>query len=410
MSADTEQKPAAKNRLFGLIRIGLAFLILGYIATTLPWEDELVLHSGDETSSVVGVIDGDWKTDTVDFLVAEDAGALGDAWPEDARAKSAAGEPFTIERRGNDTDGYDWQPSITTAFRDMNRAKLAYAMLLFIGATFLIATRWWRLLAIAGCPTTWFNSFRLTYIGFCFNLVMPGLTGGDLVKGAIVAKENPLRRADAIVSVIVDRAIGLAALAVLAVVVILLSGDETFRALKMPLIGLLAVGFIGGGLYVYKPLRKKLGLSALVDRLPLGDKLRSVDSAALTYLGHPLELAFATVLSFGNHLVVCIGVFYLARAIGIDETQAQLRDFLVLAPVANMVSAIPLAPGGWGVGEFIYRELFIMIGLSGALGVAVSVTFRICILLGLGMIGSLFLLLPGVRAEARDAKTAPASD
>ena len=222
----------------------------------------------------------------------------------------------------------------------------------------------------------------------------------DLVKGVIAAKENPGRRADAVVSVVIDRVIGLAALAILAVVVILLSGD-TFLALRAPLLGLLAAGAVGAALYANKPLRKKLGLSALVDRLPLGDKLRSIDEAALTYLKHPVEIVLAFVLSFGNHLVVCTGVFFLARAIGIGPSQAGLQDFLVLAPVANMVSAIPLAPGGWGLGEFVYRELFEMIELSGALGVAVSVTFRLCMLLGLGIIGSLFLLLPGTRAEVK---------
>ncbi len=405
MSEGEQGSGQPKGRWFGLIRIALAFLILGYIATTLPWNDELTYRAGSESVSVLGEIDGEWKSEQVRFAVASDAKALSITWPSEAREATAAGESFDVVRRANGADGYDWQPSMTRAFRDMSGNGLLYAMLLFIGATFLIATRWWRLLAIAGCPTSWFNAFRLTYVGFCFNLVMPGMTGGDLVKGAIAAKENPLHRADAVVSVVVDRVIGLAALAMLAVVVILLSGDETFRALKMPLIGLLLAGMLGAGLYSRKSLRKKLGLSALVDRLPLGDKLRSLDSAALTYLEHPAELAFAFLLSFGNHLVVCAGVFYLARAIGIDETQATLRDFLVLAPVANMVSAIPLAPGGWGVGEFVYRELFVMIGLSGALGVAVSVTFRLCMLLGLGTIGSLFLLLPGMRAEARDAKT-----
>ncbi len=388
-----------KNRLLGVLRLAAALLILGWIAYTLPWDDALTYHAGKEEITIEGHLDGDWKEDRVRFTVDPPLN-LDAPWPDPARTAAREGTAFEVARRAGKVDGYDWQPSITRAFKDMEGSGLGIAFALFVGATFLVSTRWWRLLHMAGCPTSWFNAFRLTYVGFCFNLVMPGMTGGDLVKGVIAAKENPGRRADAVVSVVIDRVIGLAALAILAVVVILLSGD-TFLALRAPLLGLLAAGAVGAALYANKPLRKKLGLSALVDRLPLGDKLRSIDEAALTYLKHPVEIVLAFVLSFGNHLVVCTGVFFLARAIGIGPSQAGLQDFLVLAPVANMVSAIPLAPGGWGLGEFVYRELFEMIELSGALGVAVSVTFRLCMLLGLGIIGSLFLLLPGTRAEVK---------
>ncbi|HED66846.1 MAG TPA: flippase-like domain-containing protein [Planctomycetes bacterium] len=396
----TNPESKSKGRLFGLLRILLALGILGWIATTLPWEDQLSVAGDQGTVTATGTIEGEWKEDRIAFRFL-DGTELGPEWPGEARAAVAAGQAFDVVRRGKDEDGYDWQPSITRAFREMDSKGLALAMALFVGATFLSSTRWWRLLHLAGCSTPWFNAFRLTYIGFCFNLVMPGLTGGDLVKGVIAAKENPNRRADAVVSVVIDRLIGLAALAILGAVVILLSGD-TFAALRLPLVGAIVAGLVGAALYANKGLRKRLGLSALVDRLPLGDKLRSLDEAALTYLRHPGEVAFAFLLSFLNHLVVCTGVFFLARAIGIGPDQAGLKDFLVLAPVANIVSAIPLAPGGWGLGEFVYRELFEMIHLSGALGVAVSVTFRLCMLFGLGLIGSIFLLMPGVRAEVKE--------
>ena len=147
---------------------------------------------------------------------------------------------------------------------------------------------------------------------------MPGMTGGDLVKGVIAAKENPDRRADAVVSVVVDRMIGLAALALLAMVVILLSG-ETFAALRLPILGVLGAGFVGAGLYAAKPLRRRLGLSWLVDRLPLGDKLRKLDSAALMYLRHPVEIVLAFVVSFANHTLVCVAVFAPGRALGVGE-------------------------------------------------------------------------------------------
>jgi uncharacterized membrane protein YbhN (UPF0104 family) len=69
--------------------------------------------------------------------------------------------------------------------------------------------------------------------------------------------------------------------------------------------------------------------------------------------------------------------------------------------VANIVSALPLAPGGWGLGEATYKVLFEMMGANGAMGVAVSVTFRLCQLV-FGLFGGVFLLLPAGKAELRE--------
>ena len=92
-------------------------------------------------------------------------------------------------------------------------------MLLFSCGILFTAIRWWRLLAAAGCPTTLFNAVRLTFVGLFFNLVMPGLTGGDLVKAVAVARENPDRKAGAVMSIAVDRLLGLFVLALVAALV-----------------------------------------------------------------------------------------------------------------------------------------------------------------------------------------------
>lgn len=400
MTNDPEPK---KGRLWTVLRLVFGVTILALVARTLPWDDELRFIASDGTLlSVAGKIQGDWKQPAVSFRVTGTS-TLPAEWPEAARSAASEDAPFTVQRRTESrASGYEWDPSVQSLFRSIDTRGLALGMGLLIAASLLTVVRWWRLLAVAGCATSWFNALRLTYIGFCFNLIMPGMTGGDLVKGVLAAKENPDRRADAVVSVAVDRLIGLVALALLAMVVILISGD-TFAKLRTPILLGLGVCFLGAGIYAAKPLRKKLGLTWLVDHLPLADKLRKLDSAALMYLRHPYQVALAFVVSFGNHLIVCVAVFVLGRALGVGES-AGLREFLVVAPVANMVAAIPLSPGGWGLGEFAYKELFEMIQVSSALGVAVSVTFRLCNQVGLGALGGLFLLLPGVREDVRGTK------
>jgi uncharacterized protein (TIRG00374 family) len=379
----------------------------------LPWRDQLVWIDADgESHSVAGEIrTGDWTTPEVTFSLTE-ASELPEAFPSrpwrDAAGAPVRGQAFSVERVSPDepVNGYEWKPSMPRVFGGMQTDGLARAFGYFLLGMIVVITRWWRLLSLAGCPTSWFNACRLTFLGMFFNLVVPGLTGGDLVKGVIVAKENPGRRADALVSVAVDRILGLGVLALIGVMVVLLAGDS-FQELRLPLVAFIAVGALGAFLYAKKGLRKRLGLSALVDRLPFAEKLRSIDRAALLYLRHPFEMGVAVVLSAMNHLLIIVGVCEIGRAFGVTAEMVSLLDFLVLVPVANIVSALPLAPGGWGLGEATFAVLFEMVGASGAIGVAISVTFRLCQLV-LGLIGGMFLLLPGGKAELREVGEQPA--
>lgn len=399
-----EHGGGGKRRLFAFLRVALGLAVLAFVARSLPWRDQLAWKdpAGAEQSAL-GTIEGDWKADEVRFRPAPEAVAPAELEP-DARARWGSGEPLVL-RRGESWGGLgaiDWKPGMPRAFASMESLWLVRAVGLFLLSFLVVVTRWWRLLALAGCPTSWFNALRLTFLGMFFNLVVPGLTGGDVIKAVIVARENPRRRADALVSVVVDRILGMGSLALIAAAVILVSGDA-FRELRLPLFGLLAAGLVGVLLYASPHVRRGLGLSKLVDRLPLGDKLRSLDRAALVYLGHPLELSVAVLLSLFNHAVIIFGVQCLGHAVGVDAQAVGLRDYFVVVPVANIVSALPLAPGGWGLGEAAYGVLFKMIGASATLGVAISVVFRL-IQLGFGLVGGLFLLLPGAKDAVRRAE------
>jgi uncharacterized protein (TIRG00374 family) len=403
---DSPPKPL-RGRLFAILRIGLALSILAWVATRLPWDDELFYTTAAGTElHVQGTIEGEWKDDQVRFR-AEDA-ELSAEWPAEAREATRRGESFEIVRHENGQPGFDWQPAMPRAFREMEPGRLLGALALFFVATLVIVTRWWRLLELAGCPTTWRNAARLTFVGLFFNNVTPGATGGDLVKGVVVAKENPGRRAEALVTVLADRVFGLIALALLAFVVILFSGGP-FVALRTSLLVLIGVCVVGIALYSNRALRKKIGLSALVDRLPIGDKLRSLDRAALVYLRRPGPVALAFAFSFLNHVLVVLGAYYLGGATGVPRSEVDLVQYFVLVPVANLIGALPLAPGGWGVGELAFSGLFKMIGASPTLGVAVSVTYRLC-QLAIGLLGGVMLLMPGGRSAVRAAEAASASE
>ena len=226
---------------------------------------------------------------------------------------------------------------------------------------------------------------------------MPGLTGGDVIKAVLATRENPGKRAEALVSVGVDRVIGLVILTLLAAVVILASGD-TFAEIRLPVLGFFTAMVVGGLVYFNRTIRRVLRFDALLEKLPLGGKLKLVDDAVLLYRESPLEWIWAILLSLGNHVFNIGGIMALGHAFGVTWDEVGFWDYMALVPVAHIVSALPIAPGGWGVGELAFKHLFLMVGASATLGVALSVTFRIC-QMSLGLLGGLFLLVPGQKVD-----------
>lgn len=403
-SPDPAQPPAKKRGgALAILRPLFAVVLLAAVAYYVPWRDRLTWTSAQGTSTLAGEIEGDWRASSVGFRV-DPAERVGSEWPahvEDARAN---GRQLTVVRGDvSALPRLDWRPGMLRVFRELDLVGLFQALgLLTLGA--LIAVRRWQgLLDLAGCATSYWNAFRLSFLGLFFNLVVPGLTGGDVVKAVLVVREHPERRADALMSVIVDRGLGLLVLIALAVVVTWWPGSH-FSEVKLAVL-LTFLGILGGLWVFLAPFpRRVLKIERILARLPQKDRVAKLDAALRLYGSHPGALALAIVLSVLNHGAIALSLFALGRAFG--DTRLDYPEYLGVAAIANTVSSIPIAPGGWGVGEAAYASLFHMLGAPATLGIAVSVTFRL-LSMGMGLVGGLFLLAPSgkkMRAELHEAE------
>jgi len=380
--------PDRKRRLFAIGQVVLAVGLLFLVARIVPWSDTLIRRVGDRSASIEGTIDGEWKTDRICF-VPEPGTELPPLLASEVDADGAITAARPALDAPSDEPQWDWRPGMPRVFRELDPRGLVICLAALVLGQLIVITRWWRLLAVAGCTTTWWRSFRLTFLGVFFNLVVPGLTGGDVPKAVLAVSDHPKQRTRAFLSVFVDRLLGLFALGFLAAVVILWKG-EAFAELRLP-VALFLLGGIGGALvYASDPLRRVLHFDAIVKKLPLGGLIEKLDDAVLVYARHPFEILIATLLSLLNHTTVVLGTFMLGRAIGDDMP---LVNYFVVVPIANTISALPLGPGGWGAGEAAYGFLFDFVGGSATLGIAVSVTFRL-LMMALGLAGGLFLLAP----------------
>jgi len=397
----TSPTPAWRRWLQPIFGIG----ILGAVLWFLPWRDTLGVTEAGGAHSIafVGTVEGDWKGESFVFVV--DEAERPAPWPAWITSHVSRIELASDQKGGWNAANFEPQgasfeirPGMPRVFRSVEKSGFAWAMASFFVAMLFAITRWWRLMNVAGCVVAWGSAFRLSYLGLFFNLVMPGLTGGDVVKAVLAVRQHPERRSDALVSVLVDRFLGIFALAFLASVVILLV--DTFAELRPIFPPLVLAIVVGAAVYTSRRVRKLMRFDALVERLPMSRRIKSLDTALVAYRRHPLELLLAFLLSLGNHAFAVVGVMSLGTAFGIATSVVSFADYLAIVPVANIVSSVPLTPGGWGVGEAVYAYLFGLVGVAASLGVAVSVGFRVCQMV-LGLCGGLYLLKPGARSEAR---------
>lgn len=404
MTSQPERKQGAS--LFGVLRIVVSLGLLALVAWFVPWRDRLSWRQDGVSWDVPGEIVGDWRADAVGFRI--DAGAaLPAVCPPNVERAVGAGEPVSVERVETPERKIDWRPGMIRVFRELDPRGLFVALGMMVVGALVAIWRWQRLLAVAGCVATYANAFRLTFLGLFFNLILPGLTGGDVVKAILVVREHPERRADALISVVVDRGLGLLVLIGLAAGVTLVS-EGHFAEVRWPVVLTFVGILIALWVFLHPVPRRALRIERLLARLPQKERVASLDRALRVYGAHPFALAVAVVLSVVNHGCLAYGLYELARAFG--DTQLSYWEVLGAASIANTISSIPIAPGGWGVGEAAYASLFHMLGAPATLGIAVSVTFRLLSML-LGLFGGIFLLLPGgrdVRAEIQaDAADGP---
>ena len=410
-----ESGGTSRLALLGRIaRYGIAAGILWLVARSVPWSDRLDFQArGAPTASVLmGEIAGSWNAPEIDFTIRSlpqpsapaAAGSVPDELAQAVRAaRLGLGTRLhlTAERLSWELDGQrlaiegqaHWRPGMPNAFRQLELRELLPALgFLVLGSIFAI-TRWWRLLALIGCGARFVDALRLTYIGLCFNLIVPGLNGGDVARGVLIVRENPERRADALMSVFVDRLLGLLAMIALAVAATYAVG-EPLRELRLPVSLTLLAAVLGLTLLLNPHVRRWTRFERLLARLPQGERLQRLDDALVEYARHPGQVALALLLSVGNHASVTAAILSLGRAFG-DQLDAV--SYLATVTVTNTLTSLPISPGGWGWGEASFRTFFVQLGSVATIGVAVSVTYRL-LNAALGLAGGLFLLLPGGRA------------
>lgn len=251
--------------------------------------------------------------------------------------------------------------------------------LAMIGMTTVLQTlRWKWLLAVPGIRPSFRRAYGMNLIGMFFNLFLPGGTGGDLIKMYYASRESNGRRAAAVLSVFMDRVVGLLALITIAAVVSSFVIGELWQAqaLRAMLItlGFITVGAVGFLCVVF--LVEFLGIGRKLPHwLPLRSVIVEMAAAFSNYARSKGALTATFLISIPTHCLIFSSFYFSARAFTDSLSLAQM--FTVL-PVILTISALPISVAGLGVREQLFKvclgALFgvpegiaVLIGFSGFL-------------------------------------------
>ena len=233
-------------------------------------------------------------------------------------------------------------------------AGCATTSLLVVG----LGARWRIFLQAQGIELPFGTVLSLTWAGQFFNTLLPGSTGGDVVKIYHICQLAPDRKAAAAATVLVDRITAFFALLLLAGVGLIIN-PVPLRVL----IHSLALGKTV--LWASVALLVTLVIAWLLFRVMRGtlwgDRLLRTLSAARRSFVFNWRWVGAFLLALAMHLLIVIAAYFFGRALGISIGYLQV---LVMLPVISLFVMLPITINGHGLRELLLIGYFTEMGVT----------------------------------------------
>jgi uncharacterized protein (TIRG00374 family) len=281
--------------------------------------------------------------------------------------------------------------------RLVKHARLGFllASLMVLPFSYLVTSRRWHLLLKAmDIQLSQARSFVLNMVGCFYNSFMPGSTGGDLIK-AYYASKHTTHKVRAVLSVIVDRVVGLLALIVLGGVMAASQWHiSECRHVAITCAALILITITGLVVFYHPRWRKATGLDWLMKRLPLQRQVHHAVEAMELYGKRPAAPFWGMVMTFPIHLTTIVSAILAGMAFGLKMPTLY---YFTAVPVIVLVSAIPLSPQGAGVMEFFAVQLTKHQGVTVSQAIALAMALRFGQMFW-NLVAGLFVLRGGYHA------------
>jgi uncharacterized protein (TIRG00374 family) len=279
---------------------------------------------------------------------------------------------------------------------------LILALLMFGSVACMASYRLNLLLKTQGIYLSAWGIIRLTLIGIFFNLALPGAVSGDMMKMYLLARHTTHQKEGAILTILLDRVIGLTGLFIVAFLVVIFSFDlisEIDRSHRIVKIAgyIVGIGSLFGIIFmILMGLRERvMRLSFIVwlighcqRVLPavILNSIENLGSAMKLFRRNHFTIITAILISVLIHAVLALNFYCIG--VGVGENVIKLKSYFISVPVANAVAALPLTPGGIGTRDLTITLFLKSMKASDEMAAAIPVIFTLVIVFW-GMVGGI---------------------
>jgi glycosyltransferase 2 family protein len=259
-------------------------------------------------------------------------------------------------------------------YLDQPKILALYTGIWFINVILIQSARWKSLLWGLDIRVSWFRILQLQTVGIFFNTAIPGAVGGDVVKAVYIVRDQQLEhRTPAAMSILMDRITGLFGLFTLGAIAVTFQFQQLWRnPLMRPL--LIATYALVAGMLLFFVLvfvriedKRDPFLRLLNRKAPSFAFFKKIYVSLRSYRHRPSAIIFSWAVSI---LVQC-SFFYVFLILTRHLTKQPL-NVAVMATIyalGALTTALPIAPGGLGVGHAAFDKLFELVGLTGGANV-----------------------------------------
>ena len=283
---------------------------------------------------------------------------------------------------------------------------LPLSLLLGCGALYVLGyiisiVRWQCLLRAEGIHLDLWRLGLVYFEGAFFNLFLPTVIGGDIVRGYLIYKMTSGHDAS-IASILVDRLAGFAALMLIAVTALTLAYG-TLNDPQVALAILTVVACFTGVMLVLLNRWLTTRVSAVLSVIGLARfqaKLHGLVDALQRYRRHHRALAQAFLLSALLQALIIVTYYFIGVGLHLG---VPLLYFFLFVPLITALSMLPVSVAGLGVREGGVIYFFGKVGVDAATALGMSLVWFSLTLLVSSLGGLAFLVDAHIAKRAGDA-------
>lgn len=242
------------------------------------------------------------------------------------------------------------------------------ASMLIMGSTLALGVARWRLaLRAQGLDLGWGRAVEISLVAHFFNSVLLGSNGGDIMKAWYAARETHHKKTEAVLTVVVDRMIGLWAMLLFACAMMFLNlhlmlDNAWLRLVAIVIFAMMLGGSVVLGMAFWGGISKRwAGARAWLRRLPKGVWLENTLDSCRLFGRAP----YFVLRSLGVSMLLnaaCVAQFIvIAQGMGLSISPALM---FVAVPVVICISALPVTPNGLGLRENLFVQMLAVIGVD----------------------------------------------